>query len=351
MKNVSVLIKPASSLCNMNCRYCFYKNESANRSVPSYGLMTENTTENIIIRFLSSSENSCHFAFQGGEPTLAGIEYFRFFVSKVKEHNIRNVKVTYSIQSNGYNIPDELLDLFYKYDFLVGISLDGYKSIHNYNRFTESGKDSFNEVSDTINKLRQRNIKFNILSVITNESSKHPDKIMNYFTQKGFEYIQFIPCLSEIGSEDRTSWLSEQNYSSFLISTFNYISKIPKNIRPHIRFFDNLFSVINGGNPESCNMCGKCTIQFVIEANGNVYPCDFYCTDAYLMGNINKDTPDELLNSPAGLRFIEESLAVPAECSHCRFYPLCRNGCKRERQNGKNIHCSGYKKFFDNIFE
>lgn len=351
MKNVSVLIKPASSLCNMNCTYCFYRDEAVNRETPSYGLMTYDTADSIIKKFLDISEISCHFAFQGGEPTLAGIEFYKYFVSKVESCNTKKIKVSYSIQTNGFDVSKDFISFFSENDFLVGVSLDGYKAIHDYNRVTESGNGTFSQVIETVNRLKSAGVKYNILSVVTNESTKHTEKILNFFTEKECKYLQFIPCLDEIKKADSFTRLSEQNYADFLIKTINYISKLPEESRPHIRFFDNLFSMLKGGTPESCNMCGRCTIQFVVESNGNVYPCDFYCTDEYLLGNINKVSPEQILQCRSAVTFISESLPVPDECSDCRYYPLCRNGCKRERSKGKTIHCEAYKKLYNTILK
>ncbi len=355
MLPLSVLVKPASSACDLNCRYCFYKDEAAIREKAFYGQLDGETSEILIKKALGFAGGRCSFLFQGGEPTLRGLDYFENFVALEKKYARPDVKVFNSIQTNGILIDDEWAEFLSKNGFLTGLSLDGSADIHNLNREFPDGSGSFNRVMKAAETLKKHGAPFNILSVVTAQSAKKIEKIYNFFRNSGFDYLQFIPCLEpqEVSRGGSPYALLPEEYGRFLIRLFDlWFRDLQNGKYVSIRYFDNLLNVLRGGRPETCGSFGRCCVQFVIEGDGTVYPCDFYALDGRELGNIKTDTFGELLNSENAKRFVEESLNVPDECKKCKWYGLCRNGCRRDRvfENGMyalNYYCRSYKTFFE----
>ncbi len=356
MPPLSVLIKPASSSCNLRCKYCFYYDIAEKRDVKNFGIMTADTLKTIVKKLLSEATGSCSFAFQGGEPTLAGLDFYKQLIRFQKEYNLNGCKINNAIQTNGIVIDDDWAQFLAENDFLVGISLDGPPEIHNHNRIDEGDDGTSNRVMKTIRLFDKYKVKYNILYVVTALSAKHPEKIYRYFKKQGYEYWQFIPCLDPYGDERGNSAfsLTPELYADFLKTTFDlwYQDIIGGNIIS-IRYFDNLVRMAAGMRPEACGMSGVCQCQFVIEADGGVYPCDFYVFDDYKMGNILDNSFKELFERDVTRDFIKKSCYVDPECKQCRWFGLCRGGCRRDRDyNGdqvlqKNYYCEALKSFFE----
>ena len=347
MPPLSIMIKPASSLCNLDCRYCFYHDVAENREEKNLGIMTSSTSENLIKSALSFADgHPVAFAFQGGEPLLAGKEYFENFVSLVKKYNIKNSQIFFSVQTNGLLINEEWAEFFTENKFLVGLSLDGDREANKF-RVDSKGQSRFFQTLSATKILEEKKTEFNILSVMTGVNARRIDKIYSYFKEKGFRYLQFIPCLRPFGSDKESDlYMTNEDYEYFLIHAFNrYVKDYVRNEYVSIRQFDNFVRLYLGENAEQCGMCGHCSHQFVCEGNGNIYPCDFYCTDEWLLGNINDTDLEVMANSEKAKDFLRESLDVPEECKKCPYYPLCRaGGCKRSRTDRN--YCEAYKGFF-----
>lgn len=347
MPPLSLMIKPASSLCNLSCEYCFYRDVSEHREQLGFGVMSDETAQTLIKKALAFADGqSIAFTFQGGEPTLAGIEYFRFFTDCVNRLNDKKSKVFYSIQTNGTTVDNEWARFFARSGFLVGLSLDGD---FDGNRFRKkpSGENPFYQVSRAADILTKHGADFNILTVLTGFCAENGERVYKYFRSKGYKYLQFIPCLRPFGSNEQSElYMTNGQYADFLIKVFRlYVSDYVKGQYISIRQFDNWVRLFLGQKPEQCGMAGFCSHQFVSESNGNIYPCDFYCTDEYLLGNINEADFTLMSKSETAQRFIKESFAVPEKCKKCSYYPLCRSGgCKRTRQSVD--YCEAYRKFF-----
>ncbi len=347
MPPLSVMIKPASSLCNMRCEYCFYHDVVNFRDVQSFGVMENETAFNLIKKALDFAEGeSIAFAFQGGEPLIAGIDYFRFFVETVNKLNTRGSQIFYGLQTNGTLINDEWCRFFKENNFLLGLSLDGDMKNNRF-RIDSNGNNAFYKIVNAAKKLENAGVDFNILTVLTGNCADNIDEIYRYFKSKNFKFLQFIPCLRPFGDESESElYPTVKQYADFLIKCFNYYVKdYVRGEYTSIRYFDNLVALYNGNHPEQCGMCGHCMHQFVVEGNGNVYPCDFYCTDEWLLGNINSFDFEALAKGEKATEFLRESLAVKEECKKCRFYPVCRGGgCKRSKAD--RDYCESYKAFF-----
>ncbi len=347
MPPLSLMIKPASSLCNLSCEYCFYRDVSEHREYLGFGIMKKSTARVLIEKALSYADGeSVAFAFQGGEPTLAGLDYFEHFVSTVNELNIKKSRVFYSMQTNGTVIDEKWADFLGANKFLVGLSLDGDFEANKF-RKKPGGENSFYTIVDTAKLLKKHNVDFNILTVLTGYCAENIERIYSYFRLIGFGYLQFIPCLRPFGSTEKSElYMTPDQYADFLIKLFNlYVKDYVRHQYVSIRQFDNWVRLYLGQPTEQCGIMGHCSHQFVSEANGNIYPCDFYCTDEYLLGNILDSDFRTMEHSETAANFIKESLVIPDRCKECKLYPICRGGgCKRTQQS--EDYCQAYKKFF-----
>jgi len=347
LPELSIMIKPASSLCNLRCEYCFYHDVSQIREEHNLGIMSAETSDRLIKSALNFAKgDSVAFAFQGGEPLLAGIDYFKDFAERIKKYNLRGSRIFFSIQTNGLLIDEQWARFFHDEHFLVGLSLDGDMEANRF-RVDANGTNRFYKILNAAQMLTMHEVDFNILTVLTGYAAENIDRIYSFFKRKGFKYLQFIPCLRPFGDKSESElYMTNEQYAYFLIHLFNaYVKDYVRGEYTSIRQFDNWVQMYVGRQPEQCGVCGHCMHQFVVEGNGNVYPCDFYCLDEWLLGNINSDELETMANSKKATDFIRESLPVDPKCKACRYYPLCRGGgCKRSRAD--RDYCEAYKKFF-----
>ncbi|EOD00141.1 anaerobic sulfatase maturase [Caldisalinibacter kiritimatiensis] len=357
MASITVLIKPSSSSCNMRCKYCFYHEIAENRAINNYGIMNKDTVDILIQRtFEYIGENGIvNFAFQGGEPTLCGIEYFKYFVKKVDEiRKGKNINVNYTLQTNGLLIDDDFAQFFSENNFLLGVSIDGPSIIHDKYRVDCKMQPTHSKVMRAVRILERYNVEFNVLCVVTKDVAHHPKEVYSFFKDNNFRYIQYIPHIDELGNEQGNPFsLTTEDYESFLKYTFDFWYKdFMSGSGISIRYFDNIVDILLGFNPEMCSMQGHCSINMTIESNGNVYPCDFYVLDQYLLGNIKENSFWEMQNSVNGRKFLKQSNVLKEVCYHCEFLSLCRTGCRRHKEpmeNGqlkRNCFCEAYKNFF-----
>lgn len=332
MNRLFILLKPSSSLCNMHCKYCFYEDIANIREIKSYGFMSEETMFNIIDKSFEVVKNGIiHFAFQGGEPTLIGINYFHSFIEYVKQKNINNVNVSYSIQTNGFCIDDEWAKLFFNNQFLVGLSFDILKDIHNNYR-TKDSKGTYDIVLNAKNLFDKYNVEYNILTVLTSKLSNYAKEVYESIKANNIKYIQFIPCLSDLNSNNKYDDFSikPKEFANFYNTIFPmWENDILKEDYVSISFFDNIAELLAGYPATVCGMNGICNNHLVIEGNGNVYPCDFYCIDKYYSGNINTDSIMNIIANQKRIGFISQEKKANIKCKTCKFNRLCNGGCKR----------------------
>lgn len=354
MPPITVMLKPASGLCNMRCRYCFYADEMARRTTESYGIMKLDTLEAIVKRVLAFAQGSCSFAYQGGEPTLAGVEFFKKALEFQKKWNVNRVVIENSLQTNGYTIDEAWASFFAENHFLVGISLDGPKEIHDANRLDAQGKGTYTRVMHAIQLLQKHKVEFNVLTVVTRQAARSTGKIYGFFQRNDLAYQQYIPCLDPMEEGAQTPYsLTANDYEQHLKLLFDqwYQQAIRGNMQ-YNRYFFNLLAVLNGQMPEACEMRGVCGRQFVVEADGGVYPCDFYMLDEYRLGNLVTDDFETIERRRQELGFLETSVRIKESCRGCKWFVLCRGGCRRnwEPINGNNPHnvfCSAYQGFLE----
>ncbi len=351
---LSLMIKPASGACNLRCAYCFYCDEMENRGTASYGFMNRETMEVLIRKALQQAEGSCTFGFQGGEPTLWGLEYFQEFVECVKRQKRDDLEIFYFIQTNGYTLDDRWARFFQENRFLVGVSLDG--TIHTHDRWRKNirGEGTFRRVMEGIDSLNRYRVPFNILTVVTGDVARTADKVYRFLRKQGFDHLQFIPCMDPLGGKEKSAYsLSGEEYGDFLCRIFDlWYDELCRGEQVWIRQFDNYVDMLSGYEPEACDMRGRCGKNYVIEADGSVYPCDFYALDQWKIGDIKREGWEEIDRNREKKGFLEE-IFLPEECRKCPWAALCRGGCRRYREGeqGKHCFCAAYRKFFETCGE
>jgi len=336
----------------MRCRYCFYSDVASRREVANYGVMSDETLETVVRKTLAYAQGDASFGFQGGEPTMAGLPFFRRLVELQEKYNVRRVRIHNALQTNGLNIDDEWAEFFRENRFLIGLSLDGTREIHDKYRKDAAGNGTFDRVLAAAKRMDRFHVEYNILSTVNLDVARNPDRIYYFFKKQGFSYLQFIPCLDELNGQPREYSLTPEAYGEFLIRLFKlWYVDVCGGHPVSIRYFDNLAMMLAGYPPESCGMTGQCGCYYMIEADGSVYPCDFYVTDEWRIGSILTDGFDQMRASENARRFQAQSVPVAAACRECEHYPICRGGCRREREplipeGSLNRLCPAFKAFF-----
>lgn len=361
MPSLNILIKPASGNCNMTCDYCFYCDEMSKREHSSYGFMSEETLKNVIRKTMPYSDYQITYAFQGGEPTLCGIDFFKKVLDYEKQYNHRGLIVNNALQTNGLGLNEEWCRFFKDNHFLIGVSVDGIRSIHDFYRHQRSDHSStYDQILHNIQLLDRFQVDYNILTVVTETVAQHAREIYTDYKKRAWFYQQYIECLDPIDEtfNQKSYSLQPLTYGKFLTELFDlWYSDYQQSRNVYIRKFDNYISILAGRMPESCEQRGCCGIQIVVEADGSAYPCDFYVLDAYKLGNFNTDRLQSMDDWRKEIRFVEKSMEIPESCRKCRYYFLCRGGCQRSRDYIDELHayqnhfCAGYQYFFDHCLE
>jgi uncharacterized protein len=365
VKRLSLLIKPASSLCNMRCRYCFYADVGARRSIPSYGLMKAETARNIIDNAFKglTGGDEVTFAFQGGEPSLAGLPWFEDFTAHVSRTGGGRASVRYAFQTNGLLLDRDWAAFFKQHGFLVGLSLDGSRGLHDRNRLDAEGRGSWERAMEAKRLLDENQVDYNILCVLTNELAGESEKVWDLILREKIRYIQFIPCLEGLpgeapaGGAERSQGLRPPRFAQFYSRLFSlWLRELEAGRYVSVKLFDDTANYFFKGIVSACGADGRCGPQFVVEADGGTYPCDFYVLDSYKTGNLSLQGPEEIFNSPVARAFRgEEKTGEPPAriCGECQYRRLCRGGCKRMRNamyHGEGNFC-GYRTFLDKCLD
>ncbi len=358
MDNLSLLVKPASGLCNMACRYCFYRDETKRYKELDMQVMSEETTELLIERACAEAKTSLQITFQGGEPTLAGLPYFRRFAALVREKKRSRTKVFYSLQTNGLLIDEEWAEFLAKNRFLVGLSFDGTPRIHDANRPDRGGTGTASRVERAWKLLREHRAETNLLCVVTEQAAGKPQQVYRYMKGMGAGYLQFIPCipLADSAPDQAAEWqLTPDSYAYFLKAVFDLWYRDWQNgVYVSVRHLDDYIKLLLGGYASSCAAMGQCGGYFAVENDGSVYPCDFFVSRDWYLGNIREMSFMELAKSKKMAQFLTEPYK-PEKCRTCAWYGLCRGGCKndyymRERAR-ENRFCGAYQEFFAYVGE
>ncbi|MGL5042069.1 MAG: radical SAM protein [Culicoidibacterales bacterium] len=352
---ISFLIKPASSLCNMRCKYCFYFDVADHREIESHGKMKYDVMKMLITRALdyAGPYGNVQFAFQGGEPTIAGLDYFKAFIAEVLVQK-KKQKVHYALQTNGLLLDEKWGELLSVHDFLVGISLDGYKENSDLFRSDIKRNSTYDRVIEKIELLKAFEVPFNILTVLTSNLARNPEKLYNFYKANELSHVQLIPCLGSLDSEKSSeSALKPAAFAYFYKKFYQLWYDDYKNgIYMNISLFNDIIPMFRGIPPQQCGMLGFCSPQFVIESDGSIYPCDFYVLDKYACGNVLFDEIYDVLHRTNMQEFLSESKRMSLLCDNCQFREICNGGCKRQNivYFTDDNYC-GYRDFLQSAHE
>lgn len=326
------------------------------RDVANFGIMEAETARCLIQRAFEAVEpgGSVSFLFQGGEPTVAGLGFFKEFVRQVTAARPLNVRVLYALQTNGMVIDEQWADFFLQNDFLVGVSVDGYRDLHDANRLDGAKKGTYGRVTRAVQLLLKKGVAVNLLCVVTGQCARHPQKVYEAMKKLGTGFLQFILCLDPLEGE-RGSFaysVSPKEYGSFLCTVFDlWFRDWQQGQYTSVRLFDDYVHLAMGLPAGNCATSGGCGSYFVVEGDGSIYPCDFYVIDRYRMGNIRDMDFEALMKTSQSQTFLKEGLQRPAQCASCRWLRLCNGGCRRDWVFGpegtQNYYCEAFQQLFE----
>lgn len=365
------MVKPIGSACNLNCTYCYYLEKQKLYQGSGGKFMDSKLLEAYIEQYIAAQQVPVvQFVWQGGEPSLLGLDYFKRII-ELQQKYARGKHIENAFQTNGTLIDDEWARFFKANNFLVGISIDGPEHIHNQHRPFKTNKGSFSKVMNGIEALSKYKVDFNTLTVVNRDNSKHPLEIYHFLKDIGSGFIQFIPIverksntsslLSLVGPEDRnaevTSWsLTPEAFGDFLISIFDewVLNDVG---RYYVLQFDAALANWVGESAGICVFSETCGDALVVEHNGDVYSCDHYVYPEYKLGNIKQNSLVSMLQSPQQRQFGRNKLnKIPQYCVGCDYRFACHGECPKHRfevtpdgEYGLNYLCKGYKKFFSYI--
>lgn len=346
-----VMWKTVSEACNLACDYCYYSR--CNGRPDNIRIIEDEVLEKFIREYIAIKKGAVPFVWQGGEPLLAGLDFFKKVVRLQATYAPKNTIISNAIQTNGTLINQEWANFFKRYNFLVGVSLDGPEEINDARRVTGSGKGSFKSIVKGIQYLRDANVDFNILTVLHENNITKAKELMNFYKKEGFSFIQFIPCMdfqSQEPGQPGRYLITPQQYGDFLCEAFDiwYNDGQPEN---SVRFFDNMLAVYLHQSAEACIHQKTCPKMLVFEQNGDAYPCDFFIDEQFKLGNIKDDSLESIINNERMDLFLTKKPTLPEQCKSCEFLHLCHGGCPRNRVAEKNLtgvefFCKSYKQVY-----
>ncbi|TFG83943.1 MAG: SPASM domain-containing protein [Erysipelotrichales bacterium] len=347
MRNYNFVIKPVSNQCNYRCDYCVYVDGNKENPDDASCVMSEQTTANLIRIALDAPDaEELTFAFQGGEPTLAGIDYFYFFATLVSMWKKPEQSIIYTLQTNGSNLNDEWCAYLKELNFLVGISLDGFQEMHDQHRVTQDRSGTFNDAMRAIGLLRKYEIDFNILTVVNKDVANHATELYEFYRRNNFEYIQLLPCLAEDEGVEGPYALSPSLFASFHNELFDaWCVDYSAGVYRSINLFDNAIALLSGIVPLQCGILGFCSPQFIVAADGTVTPCDYHVQNETAIGNVNQHSVTQLLKNEMMETFLHEPKRMSPLCSTCPFVTMCNGNCKRQNISYFDDTLCGYQEF------
>lgn len=345
VKPFQVLVKPTSADCNQRCAYCFYSRAQELYPDQKTHRMPPDVLDRLISSMLGLRFPETVFAWQGGEPTLAGVEFFRQVVALQQRYGVTGQVVGNGLQTNGSLLDEAWCRLFRDYKFLIGLSIDGPQEVHDPLRPGGSGKGTWEKAMDAARLMDSHEVPYNILCVINSENVKLGKNLVQWFVAQGFRYLQFIPC-QEKGMPYN---VSAEAYGDFLCETFDYWVREGAG-RLSIRDFDALLAARIEPVPSLCTYQRICNHYIVVEHNGDVYPCDFFVYDEWKLGNI-MDAPIASFMQTARYKEFAYRKDKVKTCRGCTWRASCHGGCPKDRLAASSVNdptpfCTAYRKFF-----
>jgi len=353
----SLLIKPASALCNLNCEYCFY----LDRELDPYKEITQkrmshDTLRRMVESYLFYSYPQSAFAFQGGEPTLAGLEFFEKLVAYQKKFGRNGQAVSNALQTNAILLDDAWCRFLRHYNWLVGVSIDGDEEMHDRYRLNRGGEGTWRRVMQSIERMKKHGVEFNVLCVLSQANVDRPKEIYKFFRSLGIDYLQFIPLVEFTPQGDLHPFaITAEQYGNFLLESFALWWPDRKQVR--IRFFDNLAEALAGYVPGNCTMHETCDSYVVVEYNGDIYPCDFFVEPKWKLGNLHSSSWNQLASNATRARFAFAKTIPHENCARCPYHGICQKGCPsfRTKRRGNpadlDYFCEAYKMVFAETLE
>ena len=328
----SLLIKPAGPDCNLHCRYCFYLEKANLFGAPgSLHRMSSAVLERMIANYMATEQPTYTFGWQGGEPTLMGAGFFRNAVRLQEEYARPGAQISNGLQTNGTRISDELAELFAEYNFLIGISIDGPAELHDEFRPYESGRGSHARVLEGLSTLRRHSVEFNVLTVVNAANAGHARELYRYLKNElGILWHQYIPCVEFASDRTLLPWsVDADSWGRFLCELYDEWAGDPQ--PASIRRFDAFMQKAAGGPPAMCSLATNCRQYFVVEHNGDVYPCDFFVEPELKLGNVTTHRFGEMWIDPKFRSFGRKKGEVPEMCRQCEFKAYCYGDCPKHR--------------------
>ena len=376
------MAKPIGPICNLDCKYCFYLEKESLYPDKSNWRMSEQVLETYVRQFIEAQDvPEITFAWQGGEPTLMGIEFFRRVVELQKKY-AGGKKIANALQTNGTLLDDAWGEFFKAEDFLVGLSIDGPCELHDYYRVDKGGKPTFDLVMRGMELLKKHAVEFNTLCVVNRRNQKHPLEVYEFLKRHGSRYIQFIPLVERVGDGQTfgqgiarelfaapplpggrgapapvTPWSVEPlAYGQFLATVFDQWVRHDVG-RVFVQIFDVMLGVWMGMEAALCVFRERCGKALALEHNGDLYSCDHYVYPKYKLGNVLEAHLADLVASPQQTQFGNDKFdTLPKYCLDCDVRFACNGECPKHRftmtpdgEAGLNYLCAGYKHFFKHI--
>jgi uncharacterized protein len=350
-KSIHVLAKPVGSSCNLACKYCFYKDkDTGSQQTP---VMTDGVLEAYIKQLIEMEPSDrVVIAWQGGEPTLAGIDFYRKAAKIAAKYLPKNKTVEWTLQTNGVLLNDDWCSFLRDNNFLVGLSLDGPREVHNAFRVDRGEDGSFESVMNAIELLRRHCVEFNVLCCVHSANENKALEVYRFLRDTaGAKYIQFIPVVERLsGPQPKGEPVSSRSvdpikWGMFLNDVFDeWVQRDVGEV--FVLLFDWTLASWIGLESPACIFQENCGEAVVLERDGNVYSCDHFVDEAHLLGNILETPLAELCRSSKQLVFGQQKSQLPNICLECNFHFACNGECPKNRFNNLNYLCEGYKNFF-----
>jgi uncharacterized protein len=372
-RGLHVLAKPIGPICNLNCRYCFYLSKQSLYAADESWRMTDATLEAYVRQTIAAqpeSVESIDFAFQGGEPTLMGLDFFRRLVELQQKYVPPGKRISNALQTNGILLDEKWCEFLKAHGFLVGVSIDGPADLHDVYRRDHHDRPTFAEVKRGLDCLRKHAVPFNALCCVHRVNGDHPARVYRFLRDAGIDFLQFIPIVQprlgvarhgnpgDVPPETLVSPASvlPQQYGRFLREVFELWAQRDVG-RIFVRDFDQALAAWLGAGPTLCIYSRQCGRAVALEHNGDVYSCDHFVEPDCRLGNIHEAPIADLINSARQEQFgRDKETTLPDFCRRCPVRFVCNGGCPKDRflatpdgRPGLNYLCAGYRAFFEAI--
>jgi uncharacterized protein len=349
----NIMAKPVCGTCNLDCHYCYYSYKGRELYPHEQRfLMTPAVLEAYTHQYMEAMPTRVEFGWQGGEPLLAGKEFFRQAVEFQKANLRPGQTISNAIQTNGTLLDDQWCEFLAEYKFLVGISLDGPPQWHDAFRTTHDGGASFHKAWAGLELLRKHKVEFNVLVTLNRVNAPHAADIYRYFVNRGVQYLQFIPILERNADGSPADYsCTPAQFGRFCLDVLQQwasrdVGKVSE------RLIDTVLHTMLFGTPSTCCQAPRCGNAHVLEFNGDLYACDHFVYRQWKIGNIMDRPLAELVTDAKLDEFNQMKLQLPRACEGCEFLKFCNGGCPKHHvpigtdPSRVNYFCEGYKMFF-----